>query len=187
MTEDSNTEPRSEETALAILPESESGWEAAIASNLQPRMLRALKRVAQGSPIREAAEAEGYKSHSDLYRHSKRFGLIDARTKAIIAGHRHIALVAGQELERRLTTDPDSISTHATGVIGGISTDKVLAYEKLQTDDGGTYLSALEKVAARVAASGAELELKVTIKPGESEPETVELERLPDEDEPDAA
>ena len=172
------TEDSSEETALAILPEAETGWEKAIASDLQPRMLRALKRVAQGSPIREAAEAEGYKSHSDLYRHSKRFGLIDARTKALIAGHRHNALIAGNELERRLITDPDSISTTAMGVIGGIATDKVLAFEKLSTDDGGTYLSALEKVAARVAASGAEMELTVTIKPSETEAEDVVLTRI---------
>ena len=63
----------------------------------------------------------------------------------------------------------DEISTHALAVIGGIATDKVLAHEKQQTDDGSSYLSALEKMAERFAESGKTLELKVTLSPAARE------------------
>jgi hypothetical protein len=48
-------------------------------------------------------------------------------------------------------------------VIGGVATDEVLAHEKSQTDDGISYLSALEKMAARFTEGGKSLELRVSI------------------------
>ncbi len=49
--------------------------------------------------------------------------------------------------------------------IGGVATDKLLAHEKSQTDDGTPYLSELEKAAARFAGTGKSLELRVFIGP----------------------
>ncbi|MCH7643906.1 MAG: hypothetical protein IH974_03650 [Myxococcales bacterium] len=108
---------------------------------------------------------QGYSSHADVYRYAKQFGIVDVRTRRLIDTHRHVARLSGEELEQRLATKPDEISTHALAVIGGVATDKVLAHEKNQTDDGSSYLSALEKMAERFAASGAGLELKVTVSP----------------------
>ena len=80
-------------------------------------------------------------------------------------GHRHIARLSIEALERRLTTEPEKISASQMAVIAGISTDKVLAHEKNQTDDGSSYLGALEKAAERFAESGKTLELRVSIGP----------------------
>jgi hypothetical protein len=87
------------------------------------------------------------------------------RTRKLIDTHRHVARLSGEELEQRLATNPEEISTHTLAVIGGVATDKVLAHEKSQTDDGAPYLSALEKMAARFAESGKSLELRVSVGP----------------------
>ena len=130
-------------------------------------MKSALRRIACGESIRGAAEAEGYSSHSDVYRYAKQYGIVDVRTQRVMDGHRHIARLSGEELERRLTTEPEKISPSQLAVISGISTDKLLAHEKNQTDDGSSYISALEQMAQRVAESGASLELKVTVGPAQ--------------------
>jgi len=132
-------------------------------SNLGDRMKRALRRVAGGQAVRESAKAEGYSDSRDLYRYCKRFDLIDVRTKAIIDTHRHIAKLAGSELEERLLRDSSKISASQLAVMAGISTDKVLASEKTNVDDGAGYLSALEKMAEGFAASGKTLELRVSV------------------------
>ena len=157
------------ETPTADLPavakEAEEAWTQIEQSNLGDRMKSALRRIACGGSIRGSAEAEGYSSHADVYRYAKQFGIVDVRTRRLIDTHRHVARLSGEELEQRLATKPDEISTHALAVIGGVATDKVLAHEKNQTDDGSSYLSALEKMAERFAESGKTLELKVTLSP----------------------
>ena len=149
----------------AIAKEAEEAWSQIEQSNLGDRMKSALRRIACGGSIRGSAEAEGYSSHADVYRYAKQFGIVDVRTRRLIDTHRHVARLSGEELEQRLVTKPDKISTHALAVIGGVATDKVLAHEKNQTDDGSSYLSALEKMAERFAESGKTLELKVTVSP----------------------
>jgi hypothetical protein len=153
------------ENLPAVAKEAEEAWAKIEQSNLGDRMKRALRRIAGGGSIRGAAEAEGYTSHSDVYRYAKRFGIADERTRAIINAHRSVAKLAGEEMVKRLTENPDEIKTPALAIIGGISTDKVLAHEKSQTDDGSSYISALEKVAAEILASGKSLELKVSVGP----------------------
>ena len=130
------------ETLAADLPvvakEAEEAWTQIEQSNLGDRMKSALRRIACGGSIRSSAEAEGYSSHADVYRYAKQFGIVDVRTRRLIDTHRHVARLSGEELEQRLATKPDEISTHALAVIGGIATDKVLAHEKNQTDDGSS-------------------------------------------------
>ncbi len=149
----------------AVAKEAEEAWTQIEQSNLGDRMKSALRRIACGGSIRGSAEAEWYSSHADVYRYAKQFGIVDVRTRRLIDTHRHVARLSGEELEQRLATKPDEISTHALAVIGGVATDKVLAHEKNQTDDGSSYLSALEKMAERFAASGAGLKLEVTVSP----------------------
>jgi hypothetical protein len=149
----------------AIAKEAEEAWTQIEQSNLGDRMKSALRRIACGESIRGSAEAEGYSSHSDLYRYAKQFGIVDVRTRKLIDTHRRVARLSGEELEQRFATKPEEISTHALAVIGGVATDKVLTHEKSQTDDGASYLSALEKVAAQFAKSGKTLELKVSVGP----------------------
>ena len=149
----------------AIAKEAEEAWTQIEKSNLGDRMKSALRRIACGESIRGAAEAEGYSSHSDVYRYAKQFGIVDVRTNRLIDGHRRVARLSGEELERRLTTEPEKISASQMAVIAGISTDKVLAHEKNQTDDGASYLSALEKVAAQFAERGKTVELRVSLGP----------------------
>jgi len=153
-----------------ILPEAAEAWDKICDSKVQPRMLSALRRVCAGATIREARIAEGYASHSEIAKHCKRFGLLKLTTRSIIDQHRSIAKLSAEEMERRLHEKPEEIPTNQLAVIGGISTDKVLSHEKQAKDDGSTYLSALEAMAKRVAESGAELELKVTVKPKAEEP-----------------
>lgn len=149
----------------AVAKEAEEAWTQIEQSNLGERMKSALRRIACGGSIRGSAEAEGYSSHADLYRYAKQYGIVDVRSRKLIDTHRRVARLSGEELEQRLATKPDEISTHALAVIGGVATDKVLAHEKNQTDDGAPYLSALEKMAARFAESGKTLELKVAVCP----------------------
>ena len=147
----------------AIAKEAEEAWTQIEKSNLGDRMKSALRRIACGETIRGSAEAEGYSSHADVYRYAKQFGIVDVRTRKLIDTHRRVARLSGEELEQRLATEPEKISTHALAVIGGVATDKVLAHEKSQTDDGASYISALEKAAALFVEGGKALELKVSI------------------------
>ncbi len=149
----------------AIIPDCEEAWIKICKHDFGPRMLRALQRVAGGSSARAAATAEGYGTATDVYRHCKSAGLINTKTKFIIDKHAAVASLSGAELERRLLEAPDDVTTRDLTVINGVATDKILAYEKNAKNDGADYMSALEQVAAKVAASGASLELKVTVKP----------------------
>jgi len=159
----------------AIAKEAEETWTQIEQSNLGDRMKRALRRIACGEGIRGAAEAEGYSSHSDVYRYAKQFGIVDVRTQKLIDNHRRVARLSGEELEQRLATEPEKISTHALAVIGGVATDKVLAHEKNQTHDGTSYLSALEKMAERFAEGGKTLELRVSVGPTAPGAETIDV------------
>ena len=149
----------------AVRPELEGAWAKIEASGLGDRMKSALRRIACSESIRGAAEAEGYSSHGDVYRYARRFGIVDVRTRSLIETHRRVAKLSGEELEGRLVDDPEAVTSPQLAVIAGISTDKVLAHEKTAKDDGGSYISALEKVAAQIAESGQTLELRVSVSP----------------------
>lgn len=149
----------------ALLDRAQEAWEKIEASNLGDRMLRALRLIAGGVAVREAAESQEYASPRDVHRAARRYGLLDVRTKAIVEQHRHIATLATDALEDRLLGDTKKISASQLSVISGIATDKVFKSEERSQDDGSSYLSALEQVAAQFAESGAKLELRVSIGP----------------------
>ena len=157
------------EPAIPDLPAVSSEAEAALVeieqSSLGPRMQRILQRVAAGSGVRPACEAEGSKSFSDAYAAARRFKIIDLKTSRLIDGQRGVAGLATELLTARLLETPEKFSGPQLAVVSGIATDKVLAHDKLGQDDRGGYISALEKMAERFAESGAGLELKVTVSP----------------------
>jgi len=157
------------EPAISDLPavsrEAETALVAIEQSQLRGRMKRALILVAKGASVRDAATAEDYATHSDVYRLARKFGLVDLRTKVIVESHRSVAKLSTAELESRLLDEPKTFSGPQLAVVSGIATDKILLHEKSKTEDGGAYISALEKMAAGFASSGAGLELRVTVSP----------------------
>ena len=90
----------------AIAKEAEEAWTQIEQSNLGDRMKSALRRIACGGSIRGSAEAEGYSSHSDVYRYAKQFGIVDVRTRRLIETHRHVARLSGEELESASLRNP---------------------------------------------------------------------------------
>jgi hypothetical protein len=161
---------------LPVLPsELEDAWQKVEQSKLGDRMRSALRLIACGENVRASAEIVGLASHADVYRAAKRYGLIDVRTNKLIDRHRRISNLAGEELENRLTEDPDKISTQQLGILQGISTDKVLASDKASVPDGGQYLSALDRLAEKVLEAGAGFELRLSVKPQPSADEVIDV------------
>jgi hypothetical protein len=158
-----------DENLPAIIPDFEEAWRKVCKRDFGPRMMRALQRVAAGSTAKEAAKAEGFKMPTDVYRRCKEVGLVNTKTQFIINRHAAIASLSGAELERRLLEEPEAVTAPQLAVINGISTDKLLVYEKNAKSDGADYMSALE-VAAKIAADGGSMELKVTVRPAVAEP-----------------
>lgn len=117
-------------------------------------MKRALQRVVTGTPIREAAEAEGYASHADVHRYAKRFGLLEIGTEQLMARQRRVVALGLEELERRLSEDPASVSTRDLVVSNGVGMDKIARRERWDRpgDGAGSFLSRLGELAARVKA-----------------------------------
>jgi hypothetical protein len=93
-------------------------------SNYGERMQRALKLVVQGVPFREAAAAENYADHSDLYRASRRLDLAGLHLVEARSQYQRIQNLANQALEKRLLEDPDSIGARDLAIVSGIASDK---------------------------------------------------------------
>jgi hypothetical protein len=93
-------------------------------SNYGERMQRALKLVVEGVPFREAAAAENYADHSDLYRASRRLDLAGLHLVEARSQYQRIQNLANQALEKRLLEDPDSIGARDLAVVSGIASDK---------------------------------------------------------------
>ncbi len=140
------------------------------ASNVGDRTKRALHRVASGESFREAAQAEGYKTHSDVYRYARQYGLLNVKDEVLIDGCRRVTGMGLAELERRLVEDPEGFSVKELGVTTGILLDKIAKKERwgLEPKEGAGALDVLERLADRVAKGELELELRVS-RPNASE------------------
>jgi hypothetical protein len=163
-----------------ILPEQSEAWAVVEKRRFGPRMMAALQRMAGGTSAKEAAALEGYSDHHNLYANAKSCGLIDLTSKGLIGQHRSIAKLSLNMLERLLIDGKVSLTPSQLAWIAGVSTDKVTKSEEKGRDDGSTYLSALERAASAIAASGATLEITVSVKPADPtlvtlEPEPVQL------------
>ncbi len=100
------------------------------ASRLGDRMKRALRHIATGMTYREAAAAEGYATWSDVWGYANKYGLIDLTTGRLIGGCRRIARLSGDELEERLTTHPEEISSRDLVIANGVALDKIAKRER---------------------------------------------------------
>ena len=154
-----------------VASENTVAWSKIEASRLNDRMKRALCRVAGGMSYREASEAEGYASHSDVYRYARQFGLSTFTSPRIVEAHRKNALLAAEELGGRLEDAPESFKAGELNFISGTSTDKVAKYENWdgRRSDAPSYASALEKLAETLAKTGTRLEISVAPRPQREE------------------
>ena len=129
-----------------------------------PKMREALKLVLDGDSFREAAEAVGLQSHQDLWRAARRLG-IGTSSSRVLDGHRRIARLANDELERRLLDDAEGISTKDLAVIGGIASDKLAKAEGWGPEGATEPGSGLDAILNKLAATGGTVTLAVS--PGE--------------------
>ncbi len=148
-------------TTLALPADLRDAWEAVVAGSHCERMTRALYRVALGESYREAAKAEGYTDHADIWRLAKRYGLVQAKKERILNGTRRVALLSNDELERRLVEKTDDISTRDLIVAGGVAQDKLSAAEGWGKPATGTDTGSLDALVAKMLERGATLELTV--------------------------
>jgi hypothetical protein len=154
-------------TVGSPLPENAEAWARIEESRLSARMKRALNRIAAGESYRDAAEAEGYATHSDVYRYARQFGLSTVTSARLVEAHRKNALLAADELGRRLEDTPESFKAAELNFITGTATDKVSRYEGWDSrrPESPSYASALERFAETLAKTGARLEITVEPRP----------------------
>ncbi len=146
-------------TTLALPEELRAAWEAVIAGSHCERTTRALYHVALGESYREAARAEGYSDHAEIWRLATRYGLVQAKKERILNGTRRVALLSNDELERRLVVETDDISTRDLIVAGGVAQDKIAAAEKKTGEESST--GSLDALVKKLLAEGASLAITV--------------------------
>ena len=168
------------ETALATIAvpeELREAWDRVASAGHPEALVRALYRVALGEPYREAATAEGYEDHKQVWRAARRHGLANSRKERLLNGQRRVATLATDLLEERLLEKPDEVSSRDLTVASGVAIDKVSAAEgwgkgeeaPSQGPDVG-----LAALAEAIVAKGGKLELHVTVStPDDGDPRDV--------------
>jgi hypothetical protein len=125
---------------------------------------KALKAVALGVPIPEAARFSGCKDTLALFQFAVGLELISLEAKDLIRGQRRNALLASEEIGKRLIEKPEDMSPMELNAIGGTAIDKVRDFEGWRSvgargaDDGGI-AAVLEKLDK--ALEGKSISLKV--------------------------
>ncbi len=165
---------------VAIPAELREAWERAVSFGHNEQLTRALYRVALGESYRDAAEAEGYEDHKQVWRAAKRHGLVQAKKEKILDGTRRIALLANGELERRLVEKADDVATRDLIVASGVAQDKLAAAENWsKSADKSAYGTGLERVIQQAIDAGATFKLEVTgPESGERHPDLPEREEI---------
>ncbi len=132
-----------------------------------------LRYLLAGWTYRQAAAAAGLVSESPLSDAVVRHGLgsLVHRTDRVVENHRKIAVLATEDLIRRAESgDLENESARDVAVVSGVSTDKVLEWEKKQSQPQEA-LSFLQSVAGELAERG--LRLDVSLRPEREEGERV--------------
>jgi hypothetical protein len=117
-----------------------SGWVPAIALpeelsakieafEVSAETKKALKAVALGVPVPEAAKLSACQDTLVLFQAAVGLGIISLKSKSIVHGHRRNAVLASQEIGKRLLEKPDDMSAMELNAIGGTATDKVRDFE----------------------------------------------------------
>lgn len=171
-------------SASARLPEPlRERWAEALEGINSDPLLRAVYRVALGEPIRAAARAEGYKDHAAVWRAAKKYRLLPTDRDTLVEGHRRIAKIANDEVERRLIENPEEMSNRDLVVAGGVSMDKVFKAEgpaKADEDYGGALIE-LAADLARLGGGKVTVELSVH----RPEPDEIDAEVIGEGEEPE--
>jgi hypothetical protein len=125
--------PAGEEAIKAIPAELQRGLYLVSVSEHAEHIKAALREVADGVSVTNAAAHHACDAEH-LRQLAHRYEL--AAPKRILRGHTRVAALGIEEIERRLL-DPEHVaemSDQALGVVTGISTDKLLAFEKLKLE-----------------------------------------------------
>ena len=146
--------------------ELEEKWYQEVVPRLKSEQIRiGLLHYLNGDGWRVAARKVGV-SHTVLRDAAERHGLrgLGARDQHILSMHRQVAHEAGSQLLERLESDdPDNtLTAKELSIVSAISTDKILAHQRLQRESGADGLSGLDKLAAAIADSRISLKLEVT-------------------------
>ncbi len=175
-----------DETALETLPDLPSDEHQAAWARLCERMTdcptrAALRYLLAGYTYREAARAGGLKSHGSIVDAVRQHGLstIIHRTDRLVNNHRRVALIGTEELIRRGEADGfENESARDVAVLTGISSDKVLAFEKQHEESGNQGAEFFRGLLDRLEKSGTKLSITVEPQPDrlndEPDPQTVE-------------
>jgi hypothetical protein len=110
--------------------------------------------VLSGKKIADAAEFAGVKDTNAIRAALKRYDLtkFQHKTAKLIELHRGVAYMAMSEIHERLEDKPEEFKdTKALAVVGAISTDKVLAYEKEKNTGGNDFCEGLRDGVAYAA------------------------------------
>jgi hypothetical protein len=147
--------------ALALPPEVAARIEAAEVSTGTRRALRA---IALGVGLRDAAKLAACQDTLVLYQLAVGLGLISLASTDLIQGKRRIVQLADQELEKWLLHDPAKPSTAELNMVSGTSTDKIAAHEGWRSTgarggDGRGIADVLDRLDK--ALEGKSIELKV--------------------------
>jgi hypothetical protein len=110
--------------------------------------------VLSGKKIADAAEFAGVKDSNCIRAALKRYDLtkFQHKTAKLIDLHRGVAVMAMSEIYERLEDEPEKFKdTKALAVVGAISTDKVLAYEKEKNTGENDFCESLKEGVATAA------------------------------------
>lgn len=130
----------------------------------------ALRAIALGVPISEAANLSACGDIGVLYRVAVDSNLISLESSDLIQGKRRIVKLADQELEKRLLHDPAKPSMAELNMVSGTSADKIAAFEGWRSTGArgggeGKLADVLDKI--EKAFEGKDLTLKIESSPPE--------------------
>jgi len=134
-----------------------------------------LRYLLAGWTYRDAAAAAGLLSDSPLSDAVTRHGLgnLVHRTDRVVENHRKVALLGSEELIRRAEDgELKRESARDVAVVTGVSTDKVLEWEKKQSQPQEA-ISFLQSIAEGMGRAG--MQLDVSLRPAGVDDETVRL------------
>ena len=132
---------------------------------ISDRMKRSLRRVVCGETYRMASAAEGYANWKEVWVHARNIGIAAANKSKLVDGSKRIAMLAQEEMERRLTDEADSLSPRDVAITGAIYLDKVANAEgwNRANSSSGDFVSELARIAEKFEDGGSvKLELSVT-------------------------
>jgi len=142
-------------TQLPIRKEQGAAWQAAEVAGLVERMLVALRLAAAGVGIRDAAEAAGYASHSEVSRKFREFGFVPLDRAGVAQVSARIYGLGADELIHRLETKPEKISDSMLNAITGTAADKKATAEGWTSKDAArSSRDTMEQFFRRLEARG---------------------------------